>query len=188
MTDEPAPLSATSNLRPQHGPEKSGGKVEHNYEEMREKGDLRVRPPIITMKEPFDERADSASTVDLLQQETEAGLIGQIVTWQLFWEHISNCVPLTVLDGKWGVGCVWGGEPLSEESVWAAGRSVTAGDLEMLLQSPTKEEKRDNTAIIPAGRQPPSDGRGARPSRARLGRIGSGCQGTGGDGSTRETL
>lgn len=57
---------------------------------------------------------------------------------------------------------VWGGEPLSE-SVWAAGRSVTAGDLEMLLQSPTKEENRDNTALIPAGRQPPSDGgRGVR--------------------------
>lgn len=46
---------------------------------------------------------------------------------------------------------------LSEESVWAAGRSVTAGDLEMLLQSPTKEKNRDNTALIPLGRQLPSD-------------------------------
>lgn len=35
------------------------------------------------MKEPFDERADSASTADLFQQETEAGIIGQIATWQL---------------------------------------------------------------------------------------------------------
>lgn len=62
---------------------------------------------------------------------------------------------------------------LSEESVWAAGRSVTAGDLEMLLQSPTKEKNRDNTALIPLGRQLPSDradytggGGGGRPGRA----------------------
>lgn len=38
---------------------------------------------------------------------------------------------------------------LSEASVWAVGRSVTAGDLEMLLQSPTKKENRDNKALIP---------------------------------------
>lgn len=48
---------------------------------------------------------------------------------------------------------------LSEESVWAVGRSVAAGDLEMLLQSPTKEKNRDNKALIPPppGRQLPSD-------------------------------
>lgn len=83
---------------------------------------------------------------------------------------------------------------LSEESVWAAGRSVTAGDLEMLLQSPTKEKNRDNTALIPLGRQLPSDGAdytgggGGRPGRAGLGRAGPGCQSTEGDGSTRKRL
>lgn len=62
------------------------------------------------MKEPFDERADSAFMVDLLQQETEAGLIGQIATWHLFLgTYLYNCIPLTVLGGKWGVGCVCGG-------------------------------------------------------------------------------
>lgn len=81
---------------------------------------------------------------------------------------------------------------LSEESVWAAGRSVTAGDLEMLLQSPTKEKNQDNKALIP----PDDSSRlteqiiqaGERPSRAMLGRAGPGCQSTEGDGSTRKRL
>lgn len=68
---------------------------------------------------------------------------------------------------------------LSEASVWAAGRSVTAGDLEMLLQSPTKEKNRDNKALIPPlpGQRLPSDradytGRGTtEPSQAGPGRT-----------------
>lgn len=65
--------------------------------------------------------------------------------------------PPTVLGEIWRGGCREGVNSLSEESVWAAGRSVTAGDLEMFLQSPTKEKNRDNKALIPPGRQLPSD-------------------------------
>lgn len=43
---------------------------------------------------------------------------------------------------------------LSEALVWAAGRSLAAGDLEMFLRSPTKKKNRDNKALIPL----PDDG------------------------------
>lgn len=87
----------------------------------------------------------------------------------------------TVMGEIWGRGV----NSPSEASVLAVGRSVTAGDLEMLLQSPTKQKKRDNKALIRSRRQLPSDradytGRGP-------GRFGpNGFEE--GDGATRETL
>lgn len=86
----------------------------------------------------------------LLRLKTEARIIWQIAARLLLLGAFSNCVPPSdILAEIWGVGWKEGENSLSEESVWAAGRSVTAGDLEMLLQSPTKEKNQDNKALIP---------------------------------------
>lgn len=98
---------------------------------------------LITMKEPFDKLSKSASIMYLLRQKTEDHNPLVVAGSRFLVAGSQQC---RVKYGAWrkqvGIG-TRGAEPL-----WAAGPSVAAGDLEILLQSSTKENNRDNKALM----------------------------------------